>query len=99
MGRNGRLDMLKAILAFLVILGHVLQIRITTGDATTIMQSAKYFIYSFHMPLFIALTGYFLEGKIISPILFLRKKSLQLLSPLTVWGVLISLYDYKVTVR
>ena len=51
------LDNLKAVLIFLVVLGHLL---ISFTHATC--NSAKYissFIYSFHMPLFIIISGYF----------------------------------------
>ena len=46
--RNLRLDSLKGFLIFLVILGHI------PGD-----YNLNYFIYVFHMPLFVLLSGYF----------------------------------------
>ena len=46
--RNIRLDSLKGFLIILVILGHI------PGD-----YNLKYFIYVFHMPLFVLLSGYF----------------------------------------
>lgn len=94
--RNVGLDILKGILAFLVIMGHVLQIRIAAGDSTSIICNTKYLIYTFHMPLFIALTGYFLEGRDIVCWTFLKKRTIQLLVPICVWGVLIALYDFLV---
>lgn len=94
--RSLGLDILKGILALLVIMGHVFQIRIAAGDGTSLMCDTKYFIYSFHMPLFIALTGYFREGKNISYGPFVKKSTIQLLVPFIVWGTLIAFYDYYI---
>lgn len=96
MNRSLGLDILKGILALLVIMGHVFQIRIAAGDETSLMCDTKYFIYSFHMPLFIALTGYFLEGKNISYGPFVKRRTIQLLVPFIVWGTLIAFYDYYI---
>ena len=51
MNRNGNIDFIKGILVILVILGHVIP---------GVLQEtfSRYFIYSFHMPLFIAVSGY-----------------------------------------
>lgn len=55
MGRNNRIDSLKGFLIILVILGHV----ITTIDNVNIVNHAVMgFIYIFHMPLFILISGY-----------------------------------------
>lgn len=49
-------DNLKALLIFLVVLGHFLEIRINNDLLTRLGFS---FIYAFHMPLFVFISGYF----------------------------------------
>lgn len=53
-----------------------------------------YFVYSFHMPLFCFISGYFFYGKhyLFKP--FLVGKFKQLIIPCIIWGVLLVLYDY-----
>ena len=50
------IDTIKAILIFLVVLGHLLELNLT-GKA----KFAYCFIYMFHMPLFVLLSGYFFK--------------------------------------
>ncbi|MBP3851842.1 MAG: acyltransferase family protein, partial [Erysipelotrichaceae bacterium] len=57
MKRDYYFDNLKAVLIFLVILGHFL-LPIETGPLCIL----KRWIYSFHMPLFIFVSGYFSKG-------------------------------------
>jgi hypothetical protein len=52
--RNPYIDFLKGILILFVIIGHLL-----TGNIRT--SFFRYAIYAFHMPLFIALTGYLIR--------------------------------------
>ena len=92
--RNQGLDVLKAVLAWLVILGHILQIQIANGNTDFLSGQIEYFIYSFHMPLFIAITGYFLYGKKVEIQSFIKKRSVQLLVPCLVFGLIIGFYDY-----
>ncbi len=94
--RNLGLDILKSVLAWLVILGHILQIQITNGNSEVSIWAIEYFIYSFHMPLFIAITGYLMYGKRIEVQAFIKKRSIQLLVPCLVWGLLIGIYDYYI---
>ncbi|MGN1157193.1 MAG: acyltransferase family protein [Agathobacter sp.] len=54
--RNYMFDNLKAILIILVVLGHLLD---TTNPVSHIFPTIYYFIYFFHMPLFIFISGYF----------------------------------------
>lgn len=49
-------DNLKTILIFLVVLGHFLEIRINNDPVTRLVFS---YIYAFHMPLFVFISGYF----------------------------------------
>lgn len=55
MERNYHFDNLKALLIFLVVFGHLIE-PIRDID---VFKSIYFIIYSFHMPLFIFLTGYF----------------------------------------
>lgn len=48
------LDSLKAILILLVILGHAVQFNTEEYETNPLFQ----FIYSFHMPLFLFISGY-----------------------------------------
>lgn len=56
--RNTKIDSVKTILIFLVILGHALQNR-GVGMMNDINMCAKTIIFAFHMPLFILISGYF----------------------------------------
>ena len=83
------LDNLKAVLIFLVVLGHLL---ISFTHATC--NSAKYissFIYSFHMPLFIIISGYFSKKTIT------KENILKLLLIFIIMNLSFSFYDYFVT--
>lgn len=58
-GRLASLDMLKGFAIFMVIAGHAVQYLIS-GDY---YDKAVYrVIYSFHMPLFMAITGFLIGG-------------------------------------
>jgi fucose 4-O-acetylase-like acetyltransferase len=60
-GRNRNIDGLKGFLIVMVILGHVLQGKILDNFG-------RYVIYSFHMPLFVGLSGYLLNIDSIRPL-------------------------------
>lgn len=82
--RNVLLDSLKAIGILLVVLGHNIQILSDTPDDQPLYK----LIYSFHMPLFFAISGYvyFLShkpGKLIGSQLL--KKVQHLLIPFFMW--------------
>lgn len=57
--RDTRIDSLKGLLILLVILGHI----IGTCGTGTLNEDVWQFIYSFHMPLFILVSGYFMKLK------------------------------------
>ncbi|MCU6432844.1 acyltransferase family protein [Undibacterium sp. Jales W-56] len=52
--RNLRIDNIKAVLIFLVVFGHLIELHIT-GDH--FLRSVWIFIYSFHMPMFALVSG------------------------------------------
>ena len=53
--RNSLIDSIKFVLIFFVVLGHALELN---RDIALNMKAYS-FIYSFHMPAFIMLSGYF----------------------------------------
>jgi fucose 4-O-acetylase-like acetyltransferase len=53
-GRNRNIDGLKGFLIVMVIVGHILQGKVLDNFG-------RYVIYSFHMPLFVGLSGYLLN--------------------------------------
>ena len=58
--RDLRFDTLKGLLILSVVLGHFLSHEATHSAPSEAMAN---FIYSFHMPLFVFLSGYFTNGK------------------------------------
>lgn len=60
MARDNRLDTLKGLLIILVILGHAIQ---TIDPGNFINHCAMGFIYMFHMPLFIVISGYLTKSR------------------------------------
>lgn len=59
MGRDTYLDSVKAVLIFFVILGHCIT-RI--GENTECITLFFNVIYSFHMPLFVFISGFFFNS-------------------------------------
>lgn len=53
--RDYRMDNIKAMLIILVVTGHLLELFLKSGNVKTVYK----IIYSFHMPLFIFISGYF----------------------------------------
>ena len=87
-------DILKGFAVILVVLGHCIQ----EGSGETFSVRSLYFydklyqfIYSFHMPLFIAVSGYLCWGSIQNAhtwpewIALLRRRSIRLLAPVLLW--------------
>lgn len=70
-----------------MIYGHCIQ-HLLSGDVTN--NYAYLFIYSFHMPLFMIMSGYFSHTAMKLPFfLFIIKKAKQLLLPCISWGAII----------
>ena len=74
------LDAAKAFAIYLVILGHVIQ---WTFPGNPYHDNAAFcFIYAFHMPLFMAMSGFFIERLLVlSPLVFVQRRAVQLLFP------------------
>ncbi len=84
MERNKTVDILRGIATLAVLLGHAIQRGLITGYVDNIVFR---FIYSFHMPLFIILSGYTLY--LSNPkydVNFLWKKVKRLLFPTILWS-------------
>lgn len=83
--RNEEIDILKGITIFLMIWGHIIvALSITDGYENNLCK----FIYSFHMPLFMLISGYFFYGTVqrrkVKDI-FLQR-IIKLMIPIIVWG-------------
>lgn len=57
--RNHLLDNLKGMLIFLVVFAHFILLYAHVGVASLSEKIATFFIYSFHIPLFAFISGYF----------------------------------------
>ena len=93
--RNRWLDIVKGLTIFLMILGHCIQ----NGNGAAYISSQAFwsdkvtiFIYSFHMPLFMLISGYFLHYSLKKRPLVkaLRNKINHLLYPI----IIFNLYNY-----
>lgn len=73
--RNSRIDNIKALLIFLVVFGHLIEINIRNDH---FLRSIWIFIYSFHMPMFALVSGMFSKSALE------EKQSLQLLKNIIV---------------
>jgi fucose 4-O-acetylase-like acetyltransferase len=78
--RNHQIDNLKGFAIIIVVLGHAIQASFANFDSNLVFN----YIYSFHMPLFMFLSGYVLYGKDIN----LLKRIKTLVIPFVSWGVL-----------
>lgn len=90
-GRIKYLDLVKLFTIYLVIMGHVTPVMV---DGWTTGKRLIDFIYSFHMPLFMMLSGYFISSKTLSKTFpnFLLTKAQQLLLPAFTCTVICLLY-------
>jgi fucose 4-O-acetylase-like acetyltransferase len=92
MSRDKALDFSKGILIWLVVFGHSIQYITYPGNLRYFEDPIFSIIYIFHMPLFMALSGYFFNFKKSAAYFlgdFLQAKSRQILLPMLAW-VLIS---------
>lgn len=84
------IDTIKGIVILLVVLGHKIQF----GLGATVIEEALYysdtvfrFIYSFHMPCLMLLSGYFLGFTIRKPGLW-KNRVKTVLIPLLIWSMI-----------
>ncbi len=85
------IDTLKGIAIFTVILGHVIQ----KTNAPEIYESIWYnpiylFIYTFHMPLFMLISGYLAFGSLQKrqPLAYLKSRTSSMLYNIVIWGTI-----------
>ena len=92
-GRIEYLDLVKLFTIYLVILGHVIAMMV---NGYSVGERLYAYIYSFHMPLFMLLSGYFVGGSTLKKGAweFLLKKSRHLLLPAVTCTVIVCIYQY-----
>jgi fucose 4-O-acetylase-like acetyltransferase len=87
------IDALKGFAIFCVLWGHSLQYLRNEDDF--FHNQAFEFIYSFHMPLFFMISGFFFRSSLkLNFKQFIKKKGLQLLLPCLVWAILFGLLKF-----
>lgn len=89
------LDILKLFAIFLVLWGHAIQYFLSTEANEILIYRV---IYSFHMPLFMMVAGYFASSSLKSSfVALIKKKGIQLLLPLISWAMICSLIETTVS--
>lgn len=89
--RNSYLDLVKTVLIYLVTLGHTVQMIGYKNDQWAFWYDPVFkFIYSFHMPLFIAISGYFTYISLYKrdTFSFIKNRASSILVPLLCWGII-----------
>jgi fucose 4-O-acetylase-like acetyltransferase len=82
--RDKRLDLLKGIAIVLVVLGHVIQNNVSNFDDNLLFK----IIYSFHMPLFMFISGILSSNTRKFNLQFIDKKFRTLVVPFVLWYIL-----------
>lgn len=93
MTRIKYIDYIRSFAIMLVVMGHVIQYILHPESYMT--NSIWQFIYSFHMPLFMVLSGYtigILNNKNASIFSIIRKRAQQLLVPFFIWALLTAFF-------
>jgi fucose 4-O-acetylase-like acetyltransferase len=98
--RNSKVDFLRAIAIFLVLWGH--SIQYTCNGKNDVLQNPLFiFIYSFHMPLFMMISGwvfyYSFYSKALLTIIIGKYK--QLVVPVILWTITVALIKGLVTYK
>lgn len=97
-GRNEYLDFVKGLLIYLVVLGHTIQF-IGFGQSDLFWDDRFWtIIYMFHMPLFIAISGYFsfYSIKKNKHSVYIKNRVLTLFIPLVIWSTISVLIDVTI---
>ncbi|HWO74914.1 MAG TPA: acyltransferase family protein [Bacillus sp. (in: firmicutes)] len=89
MTRHAFFDNAKFILIFLVVFGHLIQSYIEDFYMVSILYKV---IYTFHMPAFILISGFFAKG--FKEPGYIKKLSMKLLLPYFIFQLLYSVYYY-----
>jgi len=85
------LDISRSLAILLVVVGHLIQYNLTGENARVLFN----FIYCFHMPLFMFLSGYVASLNSTHSysagfVGFMSKKALRLLLPFAIWGLIVN---------
>lgn len=89
-------DLLKLFAIFLVIWGHCIQFFRQSYECN---DSVYLIIYSFHMPLFMIISGYFSSYKSyrLSTLELIKKKFRELLLPVITWGIIFEIIHVTIS--
>lgn len=90
--RVAYIDNLKGLLIILVVLGHSIQSIDPQFDSNTLFR----YIYAFHMPAFMFVSGY-VSYKATMEWRTIGKRARQLLVPFLCWAVVVSLLSWDIT--
>lgn len=90
MPRLDYIDVAKGMCILLVVMGHILQYNCEGNGARMVFD----FIYSFHMPVFMLLSGYVVSlsrDRVVkeNAMVFIKKKFVSLVIPFLVWGLVV----------
>jgi fucose 4-O-acetylase-like acetyltransferase len=88
--RDYYFDNAKFLLIFLVVFGHLIS---PVKDQSELVYTIYNFIYTFHMPAFILISGYFTKGFFKKG--YLRKILKKVLIPYIIFQVVYSFYYYN----
>lgn len=87
--RDSYFDNAKFLLIFLVVFGHIL--RSFINDNNFMLYLYK-FIYTFHMPAFILVSGYFAKG--FKRAGYVKKLAVKLIIPYLIFQIIYSVFYY-----
>jgi fucose 4-O-acetylase-like acetyltransferase len=90
------IDLVKSLLIILVVLGHFIQFFQYKSEFSLFWSSKLFkFIYTFHMPLFMAISGYFAYYSIAKypTVDYIKSRLKYLLIPLLSWCLILSLIE------
>ena len=90
--RDNKFDFIKGILIILVVIGHAIQVLYGIDNKEVWYNPIFNIVYTFHMPLFIFISGYFFSSSLkYSFSILLEKKATRLLVPTFIWSTVILL--------
>ncbi|HEX3386607.1 MAG TPA: acyltransferase [Mucilaginibacter sp.] len=84
--RFENIDLLKGLLIILVMLGHILQGSLSENFS-------RYLIYSFHMPVFVGISGFLFNSSKINSVSFKELLSKYLFRIIIPWAIAVLVYD------
>ncbi|TXL66589.1 hypothetical protein FHP05_04170 [Cerasibacillus terrae] len=91
MERYAYFDNVKVLLIFLVVFGHIIQ---PFTDSSSGIQTLYTWMYTFHMPAFIFLAGFFAKGS--GSITYIKKLAKKLLIPYLIFQAIYTIYYFVI---